>query len=94
MTTAHNWQSVQRQSDPLNSTLARRAVKAYPRTEYTDRKAVNTLRRGWIRQITYLGDKWLLATPIPKKQAGNADIIVLATTSALTLIAIAHGWPL
>lgn len=47
--------------------LARQAVRLYPRTDYTDRKTVNTLRRGWIRQILYLGDKWLLATSIPKR---------------------------
>lgn len=40
--------------------LARQAVRLYPRTDYTDRRAVNTLRRGWIAQIQYLGPKWLL----------------------------------
>lgn len=47
--------------------LARQAVRIYPRTDYTDRKTVNTLRRGWIRQIQYLGDKWLLAQSIQKR---------------------------
>jgi hypothetical protein len=47
--------------------LARQAVRLYPRTPYTERRAVNTLRRGWIRQITYLGDKWLLAKPLKRK---------------------------
>lgn len=51
--------------------LARQAVRLYPRTEYTDRRAVNVLRRGWIRQIQYLGDKWLLARSVPRKQAGH-----------------------
>ena len=32
-----------------------------------ERKAVNTLRRGWIRQIIYLGDRWLLASSIPRR---------------------------
>ena len=36
--------------------LARQAVRLYPRTDYTDRKSVNTLRRGWIEKIQYLGD--------------------------------------
>lgn len=40
--------------------LAREAVRLYPRTSYTERRAVNVLRRGWIKQIQYLGDKWLL----------------------------------
>ena len=48
--------------------LARQAVRLYPRTAYTDRRSVNTLRRGWIRQIVYLGDKWLLAVPLQRKQ--------------------------
>lgn len=42
-------------------TLARQAVRLYPRTDYTERKAVNTLRRGWITKILYLGDRWLLS---------------------------------
>ena len=54
--------------------LARQAIRIYPRTGYTDRKAVNTLRRGWIRQIEYLGDKWLLAKPIPRRQSGFATV--------------------
>lgn len=48
--------------------LARQAVRLYPRTPYTDRRAVNVLRRGWIKQIVYLGDKWLLAQSIPRKE--------------------------
>ena len=52
----------------LTLTLARQAVRLYPRTAYTDRRAVNTLRRGWIRQIRYLGDKWLLAVPVKRKE--------------------------
>lgn len=48
--------------------LARRAVRLYPRTDYTERRAVNALRRGWIEKIIYLGDRWLLATSIPRKE--------------------------
>ena len=47
--------------------LARQAVRLYPRTNYTDRKAVNVLRRGWIAKIQYLGDRWLLAVPVQRK---------------------------
>jgi hypothetical protein len=54
--------------------LARQAIRLYPRTAYTDRRAVNTLRRGWIRQIVYLGDKWLLAVPIQRKQQPSREI--------------------
>lgn len=55
-------------TDMTTLTLARRAVRLYPHTAYTDRRAVNTLRRGWIRQIRYLGDKWLLARPVKRKE--------------------------
>jgi hypothetical protein len=48
-------------------TLARKAVKLFPRTDYNTRRSVNHLRRGWIRQIQYLGDKWLLAKSIQRK---------------------------
>ncbi len=69
--------------------LARQAVRLYPRTEYTDRKAVNTLRRGWIKQIVYLGDKWLLATPIQRKQAGHVgDMAVFWITVPLGILAM------
>lgn len=69
--------------------LARQAVRLYPRTSYTDRKAVNTLRRGWIRQIQYLGDKWLLARPVPRKQVGHVgDVAVFWITLALGLYAM------
>lgn len=74
--------------------LARQAVRLYPHQPYTERRAVNTLRRGWMRQITYLGDRWLLAASVQRKQAGSADAIVLAVTVACTLIAVALPWPL
>lgn len=51
--------------------LARQAVRLYPRTTYTDRRAVNVLRRGWMEKVIYLGDKWLLspANHIQRKAA-------------------------
>lgn len=68
-------------------TLARLAVRLYPRTSYTERKAVNALRRGWMRQIQYLGDKWLLAKPIPRKQSGNVgDIAVFWFCAAVAIV--------
>ena len=53
-------------SEPSNS-LARQAIRLYPHSEVSERRAVNHLRRGWIRQILYLGDKWILAKSIPKR---------------------------
>lgn len=71
------------------SPLVRQAVRLYPRTQYTDRRAVNVLRRGWIRQIQYLGDKWLLAKPIPRRVAGHVgDVTVFAVTIIGSLLVI------
>lgn len=71
------------------TTLARQAVRLYPHTSYTDRRAVNTLRRGWIRQIQYLGDKWLLAKPVPRRVAGHVgDVAVFAVTIIGSLLVI------
>ncbi len=52
----------------MNIQLARRAVRLYPHQPYTERKAVNALRRGWMRQIVYLGDRWLLAKSVPRRE--------------------------
>jgi hypothetical protein len=51
-------------------------VRIYPRTDYTDRKAVNALRKGWIEKIQYLGPRWLLAKAnwISRRQAGYITI--------------------
>lgn len=54
--------------------LARRAVLIYPHNSYTDRRAVNALRRGWIAKIQYLGDRWLLAVPVARKSPQPLDI--------------------
>lgn len=74
--TSHNSQCDYRQPNPLDvGTLARRAVRLYPRTEYTDRTSVNALRRGWIEKVQYLGPKWLLhpANRVLRRQAGAID---------------------
>ena len=52
-------------------TLARRVIRLYPRTPFSERKAVNALRRGWIEKVLYLGDKWLIAKSIPKKEPSD-----------------------
>lgn len=69
--------------------LARQAIRLYPRTCFASRHAVNVLRRGWIRQIQYLGDKWLLAASVPRKQAGmiDPDLAVFVTVCACSAIA-------
>ncbi len=47
--------------------MARRAVRIYPHQPYTERRAVNALRRGWMRQVSYLGPRWLLAESVPRR---------------------------
>lgn len=42
-------------------TLARQSVKTWPRHELATRQQTNALRRGWIKAVAQLGDKWLLA---------------------------------
>jgi hypothetical protein len=67
----------------MDMQLARAAVRAYPHTDWSDRRAVNAHRRRWIAARLTLGDRWLLA-----KKAGrviNSDRAVLAVCLA--------GWP-
>lgn len=58
--------------------LARQSVKMFPRTPYTDRKSVNTLRRGWMRQIEYLGEKWIMhpSNQVKSKKADKIKSLV------------------
>ena len=48
--------------------LAREAVKAWPRHPLATRQQTNALRRGYIKARVWLGDKWLLAVPVKRKQ--------------------------
>ncbi len=45
----------------MNLSLARQAVKAYPRHPLTSKRTTHHLRREWMRKIELLGDRWLLA---------------------------------
>lgn len=80
----------------MNATtsLARQAVRLYPRTSYTERRAVNVLRRGWVAQIIYLGPRWLLHpdNQVQRKQAGSADAWVLVGTVILGFIGLMLPW--
>lgn len=46
--------------------MARRAVRLYPRQPWAARSTTNALRRGWMRQVKYLGPRWLLADSMPR----------------------------
>lgn len=41
--------------------LARRAVRLFPRHPLATREQVRHQRRQWLRAISILGDRWLLA---------------------------------
>lgn len=41
--------------------LARHAVRIYPRHVFASRKATNHLRREWLKKVELLGDRWVLA---------------------------------
>lgn len=69
--------------------LARQAVRAWPRHELATRQQVNALRRGYIKARVILGDRWLLAVNVPRKQAGSADGVVLAVVCLASLILVA-----
>jgi hypothetical protein len=48
--------------------LARQSVKAWPRHPLATRQQTNALRRGYIKARMWLGDKWLLAVPVKRKE--------------------------
>jgi len=49
----------------MNLQIARQAVKAWPRHSLATREQINALRRGYIKARIILGDRWLLAVPVP-----------------------------
>jgi hypothetical protein len=73
----------------MNLQIAKRATRLFPRTTYTERKAVKTLRRGWIRAVSILGDKWILASHVQRK----ADAIVFAVAVIGGSLTVLMGWP-
>lgn len=48
----------------MNIPLARASIRAYPRTHWSDRRALNAHRRRYIAARESLGDRWLLAKPV------------------------------
>lgn len=51
----------------MDMQLARASVRAYPRTDWSDRRAVNAHRRRYIAARESLGDRWLLAKPVQRR---------------------------
>jgi len=48
--------------------LLREAVKAWPRHNLANKQQLKTLRLGYIKAREWLGDKYLLAKPIARKE--------------------------
>lgn len=44
------------------------AVKAWPKHEMATRKQTKTLRKGYVKARIWLGDKYLLAKPIERRE--------------------------
>lgn len=55
------------------TSLVRTAVRVYPRTPWSDRRALNTHRRRWIAAVIQLGDRWILAHPVQRKTHDYLD---------------------
>jgi hypothetical protein len=47
-------------------------VRTLFNTEGVERRINRHNQRQWVRSIRYLGDKWLLATPVQRKEDVNA----------------------
>lgn len=63
------------------TTLARRAIRAYPRHDTADRRTTNHLRRGWMRAVEILGPKWrAMMKWTPADQAKVEKIAAKAAT--------------
>lgn len=67
----------------MNIPLARAAIRAYPRTPWSDRRALSAHRRRYIAARLSLGERWLLAKRVARTI--NSDRAVLAVCLA--------GWP-
>lgn len=51
--------------------IARQAVRAWPRHELANQQQIVALRRGYIKARLILGDRWLLAVPVPRKELAS-----------------------
>ncbi len=49
-----------------------RHVRTLFNTEGVERRINRHNQRQWVRSIRFLGDKWLLATPVQRKENVNA----------------------
>lgn len=61
--------------------LARRAVRLYPRTDW-NRGTVNHLRREWMKSVTELADKWIVAPANRVQRHADKAVMVACVLSA------------
>lgn len=47
--------------------VARQAVKAWPRHDLATKEQIRALRAGYIKSRGWLGDRWLLAVPVQRR---------------------------
>ena len=62
--------------------LARMAVRIFPRTSYNADR-VKHLRREWMRSVTELADKWIVAPANRIQRHADKAVLVAAVLSAL-----------
>jgi hypothetical protein len=53
----------------MNATRLRQVRRAFPHIPSVPASTIRHNRRAWIRSIRELGDKWLLAEPVAKREA-------------------------
>lgn len=66
--------------------IVRHAVRLFPHTDYSDRAAVNHLRRSYIAARNYLGDRWVLARRIGRRINSDAGVLVVTVVGAAPIL--------
>jgi len=52
-------------------TIARQAIRAWPRHSLATKQQTRALQRGYIKGRITLGDRWLLSVPVQKKSVAS-----------------------
>lgn len=58
-----------RMGECMDIKLKRRAVRVFPRVSYQPLTSTKQLRRKWLVAVYELGDRWILSTPVTRKEA-------------------------
>lgn len=54
----------------MNAHMLRRVRRLFP-SDSAPPHVVRHNRRAWVRSVRYLGDRWLLAVPVPHQKAAR-----------------------